>query len=243
MRAFVAQWRTELRLGLRQGEQLLVSIGIPLGILVFFSKVDVLPTGTARPIDFLAPAVLALAVMSTALVSLGISTGFERYYGVLKRLGATPLGRGRLVAAKIAQVLTVELLQFSVLIVVALVLGWNPAAGWAEAGAAAVAGTMAFAGIALVMAGTLSGPLNLAACNGLYLVLLITGGMMVPFDKLPGALRGVAELLPAAALSDIMIGSLTPDRSVHAGSWIVLLVWAVVTPVVAARVFRWDSGD
>jgi len=241
MRALVAQWRAELTLGARQGEQLLVSIGVPLGILVFFSNVDVLPTGTGKPVDFLAPAVLALAVMSSAMVSLGISTGFERYYGVLKRIGATPLGRGRLVTAKILQVLTVETIQFAVILTVAVLMGWSPASGWPVAVLGALAGTAAFAGIGLLMAGTLSGTLNLAASNALYLALLITGGMMVPFDKLPHALRIVAEVLPAAALSDVMIGSLSSTQDVHGGSWIVLISWAVVTPLAAARFFRWDG--
>ena len=107
MRALFSQYRTELAMSSRQGEQLLVSLGIPLLILVFFSTVDVLPTGTDEPVDFLAPGVLALAVMSASMVSLGIGTGFERSYGVLKRLGAAPLGRPRWTAAKILTVLTV----------------------------------------------------------------------------------------------------------------------------------------
>ncbi len=241
MSAIVAQARMELRLAFRQGEQLIVAIGIPLGILVFFANVDVLPKGKiARPVDFLTPAVLALAVMSSAMVSLGIGTGFERYYGVLKRLGATPLGRPRLVAAKALTVVVIEILQFAALIVAGVLLGWSPGAGWIAALGAALLGTAAFAGLGLLLAGTLSGPLNLAVCNGLYLVLLITGGMMVPFEKLPHALRAVAELLPAAALSDAMIGSLTPGQSVHAGSWAVLAVWAVAMPALAAWRFRWE---
>jgi len=242
VRAVVAQVRTELTLSLRQGEQLIVSIGIPLGILVFFSQVDVLPKGNkiTHAVDFLTPAVLALAVMSTAMVSLGIGTGFERYYGVLKRLGATPLGRGRLVLAKIASVLVTEVVQFALLIAVGFALGWNPADGWAPAALGALLGTAAFAGLGLLMAGTLRGPANLAACNGLYLLLLITGGMMVPFDKLPHALRVVAELLPAAALSDVMIGSLAHGQAVHGGSWLVLAFWAAVLPSLAAWRFRWE---
>jgi ABC-2 type transport system permease protein len=241
VRAVAAQLRTELTLSARQGEQLLVSMGIPLGILVFFSQVDLLPTGNhQRPIDFLAPAVLALAVMSTSLVSLGIGTGFERYYGVLKRLGTTPLGRPRLIVAKVAAVLVTEALQFAVLITAALLLGWHPENGWPAVVAATVLGTAAFSGLALLLAGSLSGPLNLAVCNGLYLVLLVTGGMMVPFEKLPTALRRVSELLPAAALSDIMIGSLAPATSVHTASWLVLSLWAVLLPVLAAWRFRWE---
>jgi ABC-2 type transport system permease protein len=239
-RAVSAQLRTELTLSLRQGEQLIVSLGIPLGILVFFSKVKVFPTGGYRPIDLLAPGVLALAVMSTAMVSLGIGTGFERYYGVLKRLGATPLGRPGLVGAKSGMVLVTEAGQFAILIAVAFALGWDPAGGWAEALLAALLGTAAFAGLGLLLAGTLPGPVNLAACNGLYLLLLVTGGMMVPFDKLPHWLQHIAELLPAAALSDVMIGALTQGKHVHGGSWFVLLFWGIVLPVVAAWKFRWE---
>ena len=123
MRALLGQWRAEVLLSLRQGEQLLVSMGIPLLVLVFFSLVDVLPartasgsSGTGAAVDTIAPAVLALAVMSTAMVSLGIGTGFERYYKVLKRLGATPLGRPRLLTAKMAMVLTIELVQLAILL-------------------------------------------------------------------------------------------------------------------------------
>jgi ABC-2 type transport system permease protein len=122
--AWLAQTRAELVLSLRQGEQLLVSLGIPVLVLVFFSLVDVLPlpSGFDEPVDYLAPGVMALAVMSIAMVSLGIGTGFERQYGVLKRLGATPLGRPRLVAAKVSMVLAIEILQAIVLVTVAVLL-------------------------------------------------------------------------------------------------------------------------
>src|ERR1039458_2176115 len=108
MIALRAQVAAEVRMTMERGETLLVTLGIPAFLLAFFSEVHVLPTGDRHPIDFLAPGVLALAVMSTAMVSLGIATGFERSYGVLKRLGSTPLGRPRLLAAKIVAVLAVE---------------------------------------------------------------------------------------------------------------------------------------
>lgn len=241
MTAFAAQLRTELTLSLRNGEQLLVNLFIPLGLLVFFSQVDVLDTGDVEPVDFLAPAVLALAVMSSALVSLGIGTGFERYYGVLKRMGATPLGRPRWVVAKFSAAAVTLALQWAVLAGVAFGLGWSPdAGGWPAAVVAAILGVAAFGGLALVMAGTLSGMTNLAACNGLYLVLMVTGGMIVPFDTMPGPMRSIARLFPAAPLADLLIGSLQRGAAPHGASWLVLGVWAVVTPLLAARLFRWD---
>ena len=241
MRALWSQFRTELALGSRQGEQLLVSLGIPLLVLVFFSGVDVLPTGTDRPVDYLAPAVLALAVMSTSMVSLGIGTGFERAYGVLKRLGASPLGRGRWTVAKILTVLVTEVVQWTVLIGVAFLLGWSPAAGgWPAAVLGGLLGTAAFVGVGLLMAGTLPGLTTLAAANGLYLVLLLTGGMVVPLEELPAPLAAVARLLPAAPLTEIVTGSLVTGRSVPGRAWVTLAAWAVVAPVAAALSFRWE---
>jgi ABC-2 type transport system permease protein len=242
MKAFAAQTRMELSLSLRQGEQLLVSIGIPLLLLVFFSLVDVLPKpdGVDDPVTFLAPGVLALAVMSTAMVSLGIGTGFERQYKVLKRLGSTPLGRPRLVAAKIAMVLVIELLQVLVLVPTALALGWDPDGRAVLVVPAYLLGTAAFAGIGLLMAGTLKGTVTLAAANGLYLVLLLLGGMIIPLTRLPAAIRFVAELLPAAPLARIMQAAFDAHVSARPHDWIVLIAWAVAAPIAAARLFRWE---
>ncbi len=247
MKAYVAQTRAELTMSLRQGEQLLVSLGIPLLILVFFSLVDVLPKAelaagapVTKAVDSVTPAVLALAIMSTAMVSLGIGTGFERYYKVLKRLGATPLGRPRLIAAKMSMVLALELLQLVVIVPVALVLGWSPGGPVALVLPAYVLGTAAFAGIGLLLAGTLKGTVNLAACNGLYLVLLLFGGIIIPTDRLPGALGSVAQLLPSGALANVLHASLTSGAMVPTGSWLVLLAWAVAMPALAIRSFRWE---
>ena len=86
MRAVLAQTRVELTLTLRRGESVLLALGIPVLLLVFFSTVDVGFIEHGDRVDFVAPGVLALAVMSTAMVGLGIATGFERQYLVLKRL-------------------------------------------------------------------------------------------------------------------------------------------------------------
>jgi ABC-2 type transport system permease protein len=239
---WLAQTRTELTLSLRQGEQLLVSLGIPLLVLVFFSLVDVLPVPAefAEPVDFLTPGVLSLAVMSSAMVSLGIATGFERQYGVLKRLGTTPLGRPRLIAAKVSMVLAIEVVQAVVLVVAALLLGWRAGGEVALAVPAVVLGTAAFAGIGLLMAGTLRGTVTLALANALYLVLLLLGGMVIPLDELPEGLRRAAELLPSAALTETLTGALTEGVTADAQAWVVLVVWAVAAPLAAVAWFRWE---
>lgn len=240
MRTLVAQTRAELVLTMRRGESLLLVIGIPLLLLGFFAVVDVLPKGDhAEAIDVLAPGVLALAVMSTAMVHLAIGTAFERQYGVLKRLGSTPLGRPRLLGAKTLSIAVVEALQVVLLVALALALGWDPSLQ-IEAVGAVLLGTVAFAGVGLLMAGTLRGEVTLAAANGLYLVLLLLGGMVVPLTELPDPVRSVAELLPSAALADALIGTLDAGTSVPGKAWIVLGAWALVAPIAAARFFRWE---
>jgi len=238
VRALVAQLRLELAVLARNGESLLLTLGIPVLLLAFFANVDVLPID-GEPIDFLAPGVLSLAVLSTSLVNLAIATGFEREYGVLKRLGSTPLGRPRLLAAKVLSVLVVEAVQVSVLWLLALALGWEPSpdVGFAVA---VVLGTVACGGLGLVLAGTLKALVVLAAANGLYLVLLLLSGMVIPLEELPGAVQAVSRALPSTALADAVRGSLTEGVAVPGRAWAVLAAWAVVAPVAAARWFRWE---
>ena len=240
-RALVAQTRIELLLTVRRAESLLVTLAIPLGVLVFFSQVDAVNTTLAHPLDFLVPGVLALAVMSSAMVSLGIATGYERRYGVLKRLGSTPLSRAGLLTSKTANVLLLELVQSVVIVATGVALGWEPSGGLIAAFGLVLLGTVAFAGIGMLLAGTLRAEANLAVANGLFLVLLFLGGMAYPLAKLPDALEAFARLLPAAALSETLRGAMDPHVGFSTGELLVLVVWAVAAPLAASRWFRWDE--
>ena len=236
-----AQTRVELLLTLRRGESVLVTLVIPTLLLLFFGSVDVLPTGGARPVDFLIPGLLALAVMSTAMVSLGIATAFERQYRVLKRLGGSPLPRAGLLAAKVVAVLAVELVQLALLLgIAALVFGWRPAGHLGLALVVLLLGTAAFGGLGLWMAGALRAEATLAVANGLYLVFLLLGGIVVPLSALPGPLAIPAALLPSAALSETLRASFDPAAPLPIASLGLLAGWAIVAPVAAARAFRWE---
>ncbi len=243
LRSTAAQLGMELRLTARRGENLFVIIVLPLILLVFFSLVPALTPNTPRPIDFLLPGILALAIISTSLVNLSIATAFERSYGVLKRLGGSPLPRAGLIGAKIGAILVVELIQVVLLAGVAVAFfGWQPGPGWSPALVlgAFLLGTLAFAGLGLLMAGTLRAEGTLAAANGLYLVLLLLGGVVLPVDHLPGFLADLARVLPASALSDayrIGLGSATGDPL---PSLVVLAAWGLVASVLAGRLFRWE---
>jgi ABC-2 type transport system permease protein len=230
-----AQTAMELRLTLRRGESLLLTLAIPLGLLLFFGNVDVAGASVA----FLVPGIVALAVMSTAMTGLAIATGFERQYGVLKRLGASPLPRSGLLAAKTLSVAAVEALQVALICVLGRVLGWHPHGSVLAAVALVVVGTAAFAGLGLLMAGALRAEATLAAANGLYLVLLLVSGMVVPLGKLPAPLRTVARALPSGALAEGLRGALSGPGALLK-PLLVLVAWAVVALGAAAATFRWE---
>ena len=238
-----AQAGLELRILTRNGEQLLLTLIIPVLLLVAFGHEALVSVGRGSRIDFVVPGILALAVLSTAFTSQAIGTGFERRYGVLKRLGAAPLSRQGLIAAKTVTVLAVELAQAAIVLAVGALLGWTPAASPAAAAwvpLLLLAGTAAFSGLALLLAGTLRAEATLAAANLLYLVMLGLGGVLVPLTKFPPAAQTVLKLLPVGALSDGLRSVLAHVGGFPARDLLVLCVWAVAAIVLAARTFRWE---
>ncbi len=239
-----AQAGLELRTLLRNGEQLLLTLVIPVLLLAAFGHEPLVSLGRhVSRIDFIVPGILGLAVLSSAFTSQAIGTGFERRYGVLKRLGASPLSRHGLIGAKTLAVLAIELLQVIVIVGVGAALGWRPHAG----GAAALwvlllilAGTAAFSGLALLLAGTLRAEATLAAANLLYLVMLGLGGVVFPLTKFPAAAQPALKLLPAGALCDGLRSVLLSGHGLPAGDLVVLIVWAAAGLTLAARTFRWE---
>ena len=238
---FDSQLRQELTVMARNGEQLLLLIGIPVLLLVFFSQTNVLPTDGLANIDFLMPGILSLAIMSTAMVSLGIATGFERSYGVLKRLGTTPLGTKRLVAAKVVATCCIEITQLLALVAVGLILGWNPSSiNLPSLLLALVLGTSCFAGLGLIMAGQLRAEINLAAQNGLYLVLLLLGGILIPNSELPKSIAWLAEVLPSSLLSELLRNIFGNDE-LKISDLASLAIWAIGACLVAVFSFKWSD--
>jgi ABC-2 type transport system permease protein len=238
-----AQAGLELRALVRNGEQLLLTLIIPVLLLTVFSSEALINVGPGSRIGFIAPGILALAVLSTSFTSLAIGTGFERRYGVLKRLGATPLSRGGLIAAKAVTVLTVEIGQVALIVVVSVLLGWHPVVtpvSVTSALAVLVVGSAAFSGLAMLMAGTLRAEATLAAANLVYLVLLGIGGVVFPLAKFPPAVRPALRLLPSGALSDGLRSVLRYGAGLPVRDLIVLAVWAIAGIGLAARFFRWE---
>jgi ABC-2 type transport system permease protein len=236
----------ELRLTARRGENILVTIVIPVAVLLFFAGTSIVPGIAGDPASFVLPGAIALGVIATGLVNLGIATAYDRSYGVLKRLGGAPLPRWGLVAAKLGAVVVLEVVQLVVLVAVAaLALHWQPGPAWSPVLLilALALGTLAFAGLGLLLAGTLRAEATLALANGLFLGFLMLGGIVLPVDHLPAFLQPIAAVLPATALADLLrasLGGAATDASPVATSAVLLAAWGLAAAGLAVRWFRWE---
>ena len=181
-------------------------------------------------------------MLSTSFTSLAIATGFERRYGIIKRLGASPLPRWGLLFGKIGAVVIVEIVQLGVLSGVGLLLGWEPHGGLTAIGQMimlVILGTAAFGSLGLLIAGTLRAEATLAVANLVYVLLLVGGGLLVPLGRYPEAARHVLELLPSGALGQGLRDTFAGDGPT-AFTTVILLIWAVCASLLVSRTFKWE---
>lgn len=238
-RIVAAQTAFEVRSTLRNGEQLLLTLVIPMVLLIGLSRLPADLVGSSPVIDAVAPGILALAVISTAFTGQAIATGFERRYGVLTLLGATPLGRSGLLLAKTLGVLAVEVVQVLLLGAAAYALGWRPAGSPAVAAVLLVLGTATFSALGLLLAGTLRAEATLAVANGIYLLLVAVGGVVYSADRLPAPFSTLVSALPSAALGQGLRDVLLDGSGLPWGQVAILLVWGGAAAWAASRTFRW----
>jgi ABC-2 type transport system permease protein len=238
-RRVIRQGAFDARVMLGNGEQVLLTIVLPMLILVGLARTSVPDLGPGRRIDVATPGIIALAVISTAFTGQAIATGFDRRYGVLRMLGTTPLGRSGLLGGRFLAVCAVQALQITMLGGIAAALGWAPAwSGLAPAVVAVLVGTAAFVALGLLLAGTLRAEAVLAVANLVWVLLLAGGGVLIPPTRM-GTLAEIAGVLPSGALAQAL------RTALHGGSWaprelVVLMVWAAGATLAASRWFRWD---
>ncbi len=234
-----AQAGTETKLALRNGEQVLLTLLIPIALLFGLTLIPLLPVPEPR-VQSVLPSVLALAVMSSAFTSQAIALGFDRRYGVLRRLAATALPKWLLVTGRLVAVLAIVVLQVVVLGLLALLLGWHPGnTNLAIAVPAILLGAAAFGALGILLGGTLRAEITLAVANLVWFVLLLAGGIVIPLSALPGPMAAVAAWLPSGALAESLRGAMGAAPSAGVTPLLVLLGWAVVAALVAARTVRW----
>ncbi|MGN8130458.1 ABC transporter permease [Paenarthrobacter sp. 22069] len=240
LRRVLLQGKYEALTMLRNGEQLILAVVLPLLALVGLTVTPFLDGMGSSRINVAVPGILALCAMSTAFTGQGIATGFDRRYGVLRFLSTTPLGRGGLIAGKVLSVLAVLCVQVVVVGAAALALGWQPtAAGWLPGLALLALGAAAFTALGLLVAGTVRPEATLAITNLLWILLGAMGGIVIPAERLPAAAQAVVHFLPSGALGESMRAAFL-GGAVNGGAALILLLWTVLAGAAAIRWFKWN---
>ncbi|UZX03386.1 ABC transporter permease [Arthrobacter sp. CDRTa11] len=240
LRRILLQGKYESLTMIRNGEQLILAVVLPLLALVGLTVTPLLDGLGASRINVAVPGILALCAMSTAFTGQGISTGFDRRYGVLRFLSTTPLGRVGLIAGKVLAVLVVLALQIGVVTAVALPLGWQPpAAGWLPGISLLVLGAAAFTALGLLVAGTVRPEATLAITNLLWILLGALGGIVIPAVRLPDAAQAVVHYLPSGALGEALREAFL-HGTLNGGAALILLSWTILGGAAAIRWFKWN---
>jgi ABC-2 type transport system permease protein len=235
------QVKFELLLTARRGENVLVTLILPVLLLIFFTSLNIVPATHGKAINFLLPGIIAIAIIAAGMVNLGIATAYERYYGVLKRLGSSPLSRSKLIIAKIISILILEVVQVIILVGVAMLLyGWQPAGSVLLTLLTIALGTVTFASFGLAMAGSLRAEATLAGANALFLVFLFIGGGVLSLDRLPAFLANIALVLPAAPLAQALQATMNNGSAFPGTQLVTLAIWAIIILIVAIRTFKWE---
>ena len=241
----IAQAGSELRLLLRNGEQLLLTLVIPVALLIGASLVPAVPldapAGSAR-VPVALGGVLAVAIIASAFTSLAISVGFDRRSGALVMLATTPLSRQAILGARALAALAMVVIQALLLGVTALALGWRPTASALALPAWIVLGTAAFSALGFALGGAVRAEATLAIANAAFLVLVAVGGTTFPASELPGPLAGVVSMLPSSALADLLrwsTGAVGAGPVALVTDAALVLAWGVAGTLIAARTFRW----
>lgn len=238
--------RTDLEVAAKDGEQLLLTLILPVVLLGFFSNVDVIDNDTVHSvtgmprssIDFLTPGIITLALLSVSFVRLAIGLGFDRGFGAIKRLAVTPLSASEFFISKVLSTVILFVSQLAVLVGLALLLGWDPDFHIAVVVAVCL-GLVTFCGLAVLLSSVVDGLRSLALANTLYVLLLLLSGLVFDLDQLPGWLSTIAKLLPSTGVAAIMRAGF--DGATGPGwAWVSLIAWTVVGPLAAVRAFRWE---
>ncbi|RAN74290.1 ABC transporter [Bacillus sp. SRB_336] len=239
-RRVISQGRYEAAAMLRNGEQLVLMIVMPLLGLIALAVTPTLDGMGNSRINIATPGILALCALSTAFTGQGIATGFDRRYGVLRFLSTTPLGKAGLIAGKVIAVLVALAIQVVIISTVAAFLGWRPsAAGVALGIPLLVLGAATFTALGLLIAGTVRPEATLAITNLGWILLAALGGIVLPATKFSATMAGIVDWLPSGALGTLMRAALLQGR-VDVFAIVILLAWAVAGSIAAIKWFKWN---
>ncbi len=218
MASLSAQVRFDLGNWLRNGEQAILNILLPLGALAGSTRLAL--AGETR-----AALIVLFTIGASSFTSIAIATAFDRRAGALKVYGISPLGKRGFVQARILTAVLLSLVQIAVLLAVSVIAKIPLVVSPALMMYASLS-IVAWISLALIIASLLRAEAVLAVANLLFI-----------------ASAGLTWLTSQASTTLAVTTPMSSAMSAAGGSttgMIAIGCWAVATIIVAIRTLRWE---
>lgn len=221
----------------------LAATGQPPRLSMQVSHVD---DKSLNEIQYLTPGILGWAIATGATFAAASTLVVWRQRKLMRRLTLTPVGVPAVIGARLLVSLGIALAQTVLFIVIAeLFFHLKLDGSWYMAIPLVLAGTLAFLSIGLVAgAVTKSVEAANALANLIVIPMAFLSGAFIPLNNAPSWLQTVSQVFPLRHLNDAMLGVLARGDGPTAvlGQLGVLLGFALVIALIAARLFRWDDA-
>ena len=198
----------------------------------------------ARYVDFLVPGLIGMNLMGSGLWGLGFTVVMARSRKLLKRFAATPMRRSHYLFSFMLSRLVFLVLEVAAVVVFAwLAFGFTVRGSWLSVVLITVLGGFTFSGIGLLVAArptTIEGVSGLM--NFIMLPMWLLSGTFFSSERFPQFLQPFIQALPLTALNNIL-RALMNEGATLSSNWLpiaILLVWCVVSFLVALKIFRWQ---
>jgi len=208
---------------------------MPIAFMLLFVYVfgGAIKSGSASYVSYVLPGILLITVAS------GISYTAYRLFidmrsGIFERFHSMPIARSSVLWAHVLTSLVANLISLTVVVLVALLMGFRSGAGvlgWLAVAGILILFTLALTWVAVIPGLTAKSIDGASAFSYPLIFLPLISSAFVPTASMPGPVRAFAEHQPVTAIVNT-IRDLFTQQAVGSDIW-VALAWCVGVLVVA----------
>jgi ABC-2 type transport system permease protein len=248
MRLFLHQLRAEQRLFWRSRELAFFTFLLP--IVFYFLLASAYGDDEVNGVDgykFLLGGMIGYGAAATTFAGLALLLVIRRESGVLKRLRATPLPGGTYIAAVLASIILIFLLEAVILVAIAhFVYDVSLPESLLSFAFVLLLGSGSFAALGVALTAVIkSAEGSSAVVNALYLPVSFISGAFFSEEAFPAALQAVGSILPLSHMIRLCRDIVVYDDTVvdHLSDVAVIAAWGIFGVIVAVRGFRWEPRE
>jgi ABC-2 type transport system permease protein len=199
-----------------------------------------------KTIQYYTPGLLGWAVAMSAAIGAAATLQGWRQSKLIRRLQLAPVSSRTVVGARVTVTVGIALVQLAIFVGLAAgAFGLTLTGSWWMSVPLLIAGTLCFMALGLLagaLTRTTEGAVN--AANFVVLPMSFLSGSFFPLDAAPGWLRAFSNVLPLKHLNDGMLDVMVRGEGASAAlvPLGILLGFAAVVTLIAARLFRWETA-